>query len=272
MLGRLKSLVLDPYPLRSASLRIARKFNLGDFNFRYRHGLFDRPHYAYILFEGAKLAKKLGHNRVSAIEFGVAGGNGLLAMERLAKEIERQVDIKYEIYGFDTGKGLPPPKDFRDLPYHWQEGFFAMDMPVLKRRLQCAHLVVGDIQESSETFFSEFRPAPIAAIAHDFDYYSSTMNALKMFDGPDEYFLPRVFCYFDDIIGGPLELYNDYTGQRGAIHDFNSSHSNRKLCPVSYLTTNPIKSQWHHQIYSYHYYGHPDYCKFVSADDQHLPL
>ncbi|NIP15814.1 MAG: hypothetical protein GWM88_14255 [Pseudomonadales bacterium] len=35
------------------------------------------------------------------------------------------VDI--EIWGFDSGKGLPAPKDYRDLPYIRQEAFFEFD-------------------------------------------------------------------------------------------------------------------------------------------------
>src|ERR1700722_8851083 len=84
MLKRLMRLALDPFPIRRTSLRIARGFAKDDFKFRYSHGLFDRPHYAYIMFEGAKLAKSLGHSKISTVEFGVAGGAGLLAMERLA--------------------------------------------------------------------------------------------------------------------------------------------------------------------------------------------
>jgi hypothetical protein len=272
MLKRLKRLALDPFPMRRTSLRIIRRFVRDDFDFKYRHGILERPHYAYIMFEGAKLAKSLGHSKISVIEFGVAGGAGLLAMERLADEIEKRIDIEFEIYGFDTGTGLPPPQDYRDLPYQWREGFFAMDVPSLKGRLKRAKLVIGDVKGTSQTFFSEFRPAPIAAVSHDFDYYSSTMDALKMFDRGPKRFLPRTFCYFDDIIGDSTALYNEYTGQLGAINDFNKANSMRKLCQVSYLLSDPIRQQWHHQIYAYHQFDHPDYCRFVAMENQQLPL
>lgn len=52
-------------------------------------------------------------SKISAIEFGVDGGNGLLAMENIAQEVEKEVPVEFEIYGFDTGSGLPEPIDYR---------------------------------------------------------------------------------------------------------------------------------------------------------------
>ena len=52
---------------------------------RVRYGIWSRPHYAYGVFAAAKLARRLGYSGVSAVEFGVAGGNGLLALEEIAK-------------------------------------------------------------------------------------------------------------------------------------------------------------------------------------------
>ena len=36
----------------------------------------ERPNYAYCMLHAARLAQKLGLDRISALEFGVAGGNG----------------------------------------------------------------------------------------------------------------------------------------------------------------------------------------------------
>jgi hypothetical protein len=55
------------------------------------------------------LGKTLGHERISVIEYGVAGGNGLRMLEEHAKKIESILGVKIEVYGFDTGKGLPQP-------------------------------------------------------------------------------------------------------------------------------------------------------------------
>ncbi|HEY5681248.1 MAG TPA: hypothetical protein VIS55_14360 [Pseudomonadales bacterium] len=50
----------------------------------------------------------------------MAGGNGLVEMERIAREVEPLFGVGIEIWGFDSGKGLPAPRDYRDLPYIWQ--------------------------------------------------------------------------------------------------------------------------------------------------------
>lgn len=272
MLSFLKELIHDPYPLRSVALRIKRKLNLGTYAERLQDGNLDRPHYAYCVYNGALLAKKLGLKRISVLEFGVAGGRGLLSLENHARKIAQQLEIAIDIYGFDSGKGLPSPVDYRDLPYHWQEGFFAMDSEKLRARLTTAKLVLGDIAETSRTFFSQHDPAPIAAVMHDFDFYSATAAALKMFDAPEKYFLPRVFCYFDDIVGSETELYNDFTGVRLAINEFNQTHETRKLAPAYHFLAHRIRETWHHQIFIYHDFGHSRYNDFVSNGRQQLPL
>jgi hypothetical protein len=40
-----------------------------------------RPHYLYCLYYSAILAKKLGIHKISVIEFGVAGGSGILFLQ-----------------------------------------------------------------------------------------------------------------------------------------------------------------------------------------------
>ena len=77
----------------------------------------DRPAYAYCAYHAAMLAKKLGIDALSLIEFGVAGGNGLLFLERFASRIERALNLRVEVYGFDTGEGLPHLGGPEDMPY-----------------------------------------------------------------------------------------------------------------------------------------------------------
>ena len=45
------------------------------------------PEYGYGLLNAALLAKRLGHARVTAIGFGVAGGNGLVALDHHAARV-----------------------------------------------------------------------------------------------------------------------------------------------------------------------------------------
>lgn len=261
----------SPTPVRSAAVALLRKLGIGSYAFRLGIGAVPRPNYAYLVFNAAQLARKLGYERISVLEYGVAGGNGLLALEEHARRVERLCSVGIDVYGFDTGKGLPPPEDYRDLPYHWKQGFFAMDEAALKGRLKKAQLVLGDISETARTFFERFRPAPIGAIIHDFDFYSSTRNALAMLKAGDEHFLPRVFFYFDDTIGGEVELYNDFTGERLAIREFNETSTDIKLCaPYHLLARRP--QTWHHQIWIGHFFRHPRYNTFVSAETQQLRI
>ncbi len=55
----------------------------------------------------AAVAQVLGYERISAIEFGVAGGNGLLELERLAGEASDASGVAIDVYGFDSGRASP---------------------------------------------------------------------------------------------------------------------------------------------------------------------
>jgi len=251
--------------------KFRRKRKLDSFDIRMEKHSLERMEYAYICFNAAKLAKKLGHNRISVIEYGVAGGRGLLILEEYVSEIKKLLGVEIDIYGFDSGKGLPKPVDYRDLPYHWKEGFFNIDENFLRSKLKFANLVIGDIELTSKTFFSKYKPAPIGAIVHDFDYYSSTKIALSMLKEDKKYFLPRVYCYFDDTIGGEIELFNDYTGERLAINEFNSSNDDIKLA-IPYHLIAKGNEQWHHQIWICHFFKHHQYNTFIDKPDQQLTI
>src|SRR5919108_468152 len=172
-----------------------------------------RPNYTWGLLHSAHLAKALGIDRVSAIEFGVAGGNGLLALERAAEKVEVALGVGIDVYGFDTGAGLPPPEDYRDLPNLWHEQAFPMDVDKLKQQLNKSELLLGPV-ESTVVSFIDSSPAPVAFISFDLDYYSSTMQAFKLLEADQTILLPRTHCYFDDILGN---TYCEYTGERLAI-------------------------------------------------------
>ena len=57
------------------------------FERRMRWDLFKRPDYAYGVYRAALTAQALDIKRISAIEFGVAAGNGLLGLEEAAGEV-----------------------------------------------------------------------------------------------------------------------------------------------------------------------------------------
>ena len=242
-----------------------------DFGKLYHHQLVERPHYAYCILNAARLALRLGQNRISLIEFGVAGGNGLLAAERLSKAISDHLGgrITFEIYGFDTGEGMPEVQDYRDLPYWFQRQQYAMDFEKLRGELATAKLVIGNVEDTVTTFFETHDPTPIGAMFFDLDYYSSTMSAFKIFDERhfDRYFLPRLFLYMDDVIGQEFEMYGEFNGPLAAIKDFNTQHENAKI----HLNQNLLSRSdvfYRYQIYYAHLLSHRDYSKYVGGQDQ----
>jgi hypothetical protein len=218
-----------------------------------------RPNYAWGVLQGAHLGNALGFDRISVIEFGVAGGNGLVALDRIAERVGAILNVEIDVYGFDTGVGLPKPTDYRDLPSLWAEGAFAMDVERLERRLARAHLVLGPVEKTLAEFIAS-SPAPVGFISFDLDYYSSTMQAFKLLDAHEKLLLPRIYCYFDDILG---HIYSDFTGERLAIREFNAGHTARKISPIyglKYFLPKPLDQQeWAEMFYLAHLFDHPLY-------------
>jgi hypothetical protein len=262
----------DPQPVRKLLRWVVGRARLGSSYFRYKLGALDRQNYAHLVFQAAQLAASLGHARVSVIELGVAGGAGLLAFEQHADWVEKLFPVKIEVYGFDTGEGLPPPIDYRDLPFLWKAGFYRMDQDALKARLKRGVLVLGDVAETAGTFFrTHENAAPVGAISFDLDFYSSTVNAFKLLDAPSKYFLPRVSCYFDDVLSPDIP-YADGAGERLAIREFNARNRNKEFSPDFYLRESLGFRPWHHKIWVFHDFTHPEYCKFVGTGKEQLGL
>jgi hypothetical protein len=266
----MKSVLSHPNPLRELTKRLVRKFNLGNYEQRLSLGAVERPQYGYCVYHAAILARKLGYRSMSVLEFGVAGGSGLLNLEYHATEVQKILPIKIEIYGFDTGEGLPKPLDYRDLPYIHKKGLFKMNAQELKKRLKMAKLVLGDIRETGDSFFQKYNPSPIGGIMYDLDYYSSTASALKMLEANEKYYLPRVFCYFDDVIGREIEMYSDYIGERLAINEFNQTHKTKKLAKPYYLLAREIAEFWYHKIWIFHNFEHSRYNDFIGEHSELL--
>jgi hypothetical protein len=275
MTGFLERLLLYPYPLRVALFK--RMKRLSQRHIPYSELIEDddvpRPYYAYCIYKATLLAKSLGYRKISIIEFGVAGGNGLVNIEQHIGELTKEFEIEYEVYGFDSGQGLPDSGDYRDLKYVWKPGFYQMDLQKLQDRLKISQLIIGDIRDTSPTFISKFKPSPIGCILIDLDYYTSTKNALRIFDGPPEYYLPRIYCYCDDIHGTGLRAANEFTGELRAMNEFNEQNTTRKIAQelgLRWLRNRP--SRWNDQIFVYHDFAHPLYDSFVFYENQQSPL
>lgn len=269
MLRRLTDFLLHPMPLRAMTRAALRRFSLGSYAYRVEHGAVDRPAYGYIIFQAADLARRLGLSAMSVIEFGVAGGRGLLAMEHHAKETERATGVQIQVYGFDRAEGLPDPIGYRDLPHYWQPGSFRMDVEQLRSCLTKAQLVLGDVADTVPAFLAA-RHAPIGAISFDLDFWSSTAAAMKILES-ELRLLPRVQCYFDDVTGGPLEAYSRYTGELLAIEEWNAAHERQKF-DVAHNLLAQIREFWHPKIRVFHSFDHPAYTRFVSRIGDELAL
>ena len=218
-----------------------------------------RPNYTWALLHAGHLAKKLGIPRISAIEFGVAGGNGLVALEKAAELVEQKIGTAVDVYGFDTGAGLPPALDYRDLPNLYTESAYPMDVDALEKRLKRARLVLGLVEVTVPRFLLS-NPAPIGFMSIDVDYYTATVDVLKALECDQNLLMPRVHCYFDDMLG---YTFSEFTGERLAIAEFNNAHQLRKVSPIfglKHFLPAPYSNQmWCDQMYLAHIFDHSLY-------------
>ena len=216
-----------------------------------------RPHYHSVIYESTQLALKLNLRKISLVEFGVAGGHGLLSIEKYCKKLSKKYSIEYEIFGFDFGDslGLKKTKDPKDLPYYWNEGQFKMNLEKLKKKIKISKLILGDVSTTVKTFTEKFRPAPIGAIFFDLDYYTSTMDALEIFKCSDEFMLPRVICYFDDL----QPNVNKFNGELAAINEFNKNNDQMKIAKDYGSALNYYYGPWEEEVFILHRFNHKDY-------------
>ena len=142
-----------------------------------------------------------------------------------------------------------------------------MDQEKLKKKLSYSKLIIGDVNITLEKFFDKYSPSPIGAIFHDLDYYYSTINSFKIFDNDEKYYLPRIFNYFDDILGTELEMYNEFSGELLAIQNYNLKNSSKKIVLNKNLITSN-NEKWRSQIYYFHNFEHKDYNKFIGGAEQ----
>jgi hypothetical protein len=233
-----------------------------------QNGVRARPQYLWPLLHATHAARALGHPSIAALELGVAGGNGLLEMERAAAAATELSGTEVEIFGFDTGTGMPPPVDHRDAPWLIEPSFFSMDEAALRARLDRAQLVLGPVAETVPRWRRSGHP-PIGFVAFDLDYYSSTMEAFELLEGDPERLLPRVPCYFDDVFGYG---WTEFTGELAAIDEFNGSHDRRKIAKIHglrfELPREEFQQAWHEKLYLVHLFDHPRYADREGAVDE----
>jgi len=220
------------------------------------HGL-RRPHYVWGAVQALNLAKVLGLTRISVIEFGVAGGNGLTALEGIVAHLGPAFGVDVEIHGFDAVAGMPKAQDHRDLPNLWREGFYPMDEAKLSQRLKNAKLHLGLVEETVPAFVRD-APPPVGFVAFDLCLYGSTTKALQLFEEGPDVLLPRVHCFFRNTL---VPTVGDFNGERLAISEFNVNHEMRKVSKIYGLEhfLRPPVGRWVEQYYMAHVFDHPLY-------------
>lgn len=217
MIGRIAQ---EP-PFRLASYFLVRRF-AKSIRLIDRWGAVDRPHYLAGVLAAADHARRENIARISVIEFGVAGGGGLVALQDYAAAVEQDTGIVIDVYGFDTGEGLPEPcGDYRDHPDQWRSSDYRMDVDKLKKRLTPrTRLCLGNIRDTLPSFLAS-DPAPVGFIACDVDLYSSTNDVLRIFSAPQRRMLSRAFIYFDDI---DFQFNHRFAGELLSIQEFNEAN------------------------------------------------
>lgn len=252
-----------PATLLAERERIAQS---GSFREQVRYDLVHRPTYAFGLLAAADIARFCGIQKIIAIEFGVANGDGLLNLAALAPRVTQETGVEIEIFGFDTGAGLPPLTDYRDHPEIWSEGDFLMDnREELMQKLPAnTQIIWGDIAETLAPFMQRLsKQTPVGFVSLDVDIYTSTKNAMRLFQGDAEHCLPVTISYFDDTIGGVTRMgslfRNRWAGQLLAIDEFNAANATRKIDIIRTLKyRRPLHLEpWLEQIHAVHMLDHP---------------
>ena len=245
----------EPLHLNCLSLLVTL---FGSYRTRVAWDLVVRQQYAFPVLYAADAAKRYNYAGITIVELGVAGGAGLLNLCRIAERTRRATGVDIRVVGFDTGKGMPPAIDYRDLPEHFQQGDFPMDFARLRSALPSfAQLVIGDVSETVPAFIRGLSAdAPLGFVAVDVDYYSSAKASLQILTGPPCSYLPLVPVYLDDI---GVDGSNPWTGELLAIHEFNTENDSRKIAPFTLLRSRRIfkNPQWIDRMFAAHIHDHP---------------
>lgn len=224
---RLATLAVEP-PFRLLARAVLKRLPVS-VPTRARWDISPRPQYLIGLLEAATEAKRRGVPEFAAIEFGVAGGNGLIVMEREAATVEAHTGVKIRVYGFDNGSaGLPEfIGDYRDHPDAWQPGDFPMDEAALKARLgPRTTLILGNIRDTVPQFVDDPGHPPVGFLSVDVDLYSSAVQALSVLSLPNRRMLLRVPIYFDDVTS---YINHRFAGELLAIDEFNRGNERVKI-------------------------------------------
>jgi hypothetical protein len=245
----------EPLHLNILSIFVAL---FGNYKMRIACDLVVLQQYAFSLLKTAELALAQGLRSVTVIEFGVAAGAGLVNICEISRNITKLTGVDFEIFGFDSGKGMPPPRDHRDHPEVFSEGSFPLiDRSALIRALpQNAKLILGDIEETLPSFIAHLSASsPVGFVVIDVDYYSSAKECLNVFIGAPDHYLPWTLVYLDDT---GFESANPWAGELLAVREFNEENEMRKIHLFAGLRHKRLfkHTSWFDQVYLLHVLDH----------------
>lgn len=224
-MGIINRILKEP-PFRLLSYFMVKRLS-SSIRSKNRWAAVERPQYLAGVLAAADLARASAIAEISVIEFGVAGGSGLVALQSYAEAVEAETGVRIRVFGFDTGEGLPDLcGDYRDHPDQWRVSDYKMDVEKLQARLNGrTRLVLGNIRDTVPQFVSEAYP-PIGFIACDVDLYSSASDVLRILSEPGSRLLRRVFMYLDDI---DFQFNHRYAGELLAVEEFNERNPLLKI-------------------------------------------
>jgi hypothetical protein len=251
-------LLAEPMTVNIASVLVAL---FGRYRTKIAFDLIPRQCYAFGLLSAADTAKSLGIDSLTAVELGVAEGTGLINIGKIAERLAEETGVGFQVFGFDGGRGMPPPRDYRDHPEIYREGDFPMvDCEELRRRLpRNTQLILGDLSDTVPAFAHSLSPkAPLGFVSVNVNYFSSTTEGLGLLVEPDALkYLPTCIVYFADI--GDWSA-NDWCGELLAIHEFNKRNPMRKLRHDPFLISRRVikHARWLEQLFLLHVLDHPE--------------
>jgi hypothetical protein len=245
----------EPLHLNILSIFVAL---FGNYKMKIACDLVVRQQYAFSLLKTAELAMAQGLKSVTVIEFGVAAGAGLVNICDISQNITKLTEIDFNIFGFDSGVGMPPPRDHRDHPEVFSEGSYPLiDRSALMQALpHNAKLILGDIQDTLPPFMAGLSASsPMGFVVIDVDYYWSAKECLNVFLGAPDNYLPWTLVYLDDI---GFESSNPWAGELLAVREFNEENEMRKIHQFEGLRHRRLfkHTSWIDQVYLLHVLDH----------------
>ena len=164
---------------------------------------------------------------------------------------------------------MPQSDNVYDLPFRWKKGEYKINKKKLENKLN-SKIYYGNIQSTIDEFV-KINPKNIISIFFDMDYYSSTKNFLNQIYKLEQFFCPRVYCYFDNIFNINHWI-NEHLGENLAIKEFNRKNKNIKI-GLALDNINDFKFPLgKNHLLMLHNFNHQDYKKYIGIADNSLEL